>query len=178
MRTPTRCPRSSKPPDDGSGWGPRWTSSLIGPKKSGTTFQVTLPTTIPQNTSIEWHVRAYDGTSYSPWSYAGNATGCYFVYDPTTPAAPAVSSTDYPESDPENADDPWIDGVGKYGIFTVTSSSKDVTKYWYGLNIAPSAANEVKPAVTGGPVSINLMPTHAGMNRLYVQSWDAANRHS
>ncbi|MEV5751765.1 LamG domain-containing protein [Actinoallomurus sp. NPDC052308] len=164
--------------DDGSGWGARWTSSLIGPKKSGTTFQVTLPSTIPQNKPIDWHVRAYDGTSYSPWSYAGNATGCYFVYDPTAPEAPTVSSTDYPESDPENADDPWIDGVGKYGTFTVASSSKDVTKYWYGLNAAPSAANEVKPAVTGGPVSINLMPTHAGMNRLYVQAWDAAGSNS
>src|ERR671915_11217 len=80
---------------------------------SGSTFRVTAPATIPDKTRAWWEVRAWDGYAYSPWSYAGSATACYFTIDRTLPDAPAVTSAAYPASDPDNPDDPWIDGVGR-----------------------------------------------------------------
>lgn len=56
----------------------------------------------------------------------------YFVYDTSVPKAPAVASGEYPASDPENPEDPWLDGVGQYGTFELNSSSTDVTRYRWG----------------------------------------------
>jgi hypothetical protein len=166
--------------DDGTGWAQRWTSDLTSAKASGSTFTMTLPSTIPENTVIEWHVRAYDGTSYSPWSYAGNATGCYFLYDHTVPAAPTITSdaTDgYPESNPDDENDPWYDGVGRYGKFTLTPADSDVTRYQWGVNEDPSSAHETV-TTAGAPVTIDVMPQTAGPNYLSVKAIDASGNAS
>ncbi|MEV0752072.1 LamG-like jellyroll fold domain-containing protein [Streptosporangium sp. NPDC050280] len=152
----------------------KWTSGRIGPKTTGSTFQVKMPSTIPEKKTIAWSVRTWDGYQYSPWSYAGDATGCYYTYDKSVPAAPALTSTAYPESDPEDELDPWYDGVGRYGRFTATSTSSDVVKYWFGINGNPTQANERKPATNGGPVTIDIAPEHAGLNYVTVQAFDAA----
>jgi hypothetical protein len=164
----------------GASWdgAQKWSSGKIGPKTTGSTFQVTLPSSIPEQKTINWYVRTWDGYQYSPWSYAGDATACYFTYDKSVPAAPALSSADYPQSDPENEADPWYDGVGRYGRFTADSASTDVTKYWFGINSNPTSANERKPSTSGGPVTIDIAPDHAGPNYLTVQAFDAAGNAS
>ncbi|TQS26075.1 LamG-like jellyroll fold domain-containing protein [Microbispora sp. KK1-11] len=156
----------------------KWSSGKIGPKTTGSTFQVTLPASIPEKKTINWYVRTWDGYQYSPWSYAGDATACYFSYDKSVPAAPTLSSTAYPQSDPENEADPWYDGVGRYGRFTAASSSTDVVKYWFGVNSNPTSANERKPSSAGGAVTIDIAPDHAGPNYLTVKAFDAAGNSS
>ncbi|WP_433357287.1 LamG domain-containing protein [Microtetraspora malaysiensis] len=156
----------------------QWTSGRIGPKTSGSTFQVKMPATIPENKTIDWFVRTWDGYQYSPWSWSGSATACYFTYDKTVPPAPVVTSTDYPESDPENPEDPWYDGVGRYGRFTADSPAPDAVKYWFGINGNPTQANERKPSTAGGPVTIDIAPEHAGLNYITVQAFDPAGNAS
>ena len=107
-------------------------------KKSGSDFSLPLPSTIPKNKHVDWHVRSYDGAQWSAWSYTG-AHGCHFMYDTSVPVGPTISSAQYGASDPEDPDDPWWDGVGRYGTFSVDTTSTDVTKYWFGVNAAPAA---------------------------------------
>ncbi|MFB4286314.1 LamG-like jellyroll fold domain-containing protein [Nonomuraea sp. ATR24] len=155
-----------------------WNSPLSAAKTSGSTFQVTAPATIPQNRRMSWIVRTWDGHQWSPWSSAGDATGCYFTYDATAPPAPSLTSADYPPSDPENPDDPWHDGVGRYGSFTVSTTQSDVNRYWVGVNTTPTSAGEYRPATPGGPVTVQVAPTRAGVNFLYVKALDAAGNAS
>ncbi|MFI7100860.1 LamG-like jellyroll fold domain-containing protein [Streptomyces sp. NPDC050161] len=162
---------------DGKGNVARWKPALSTAKKSGSGFSIGLPSSIPANKAVSWYVRVYDGAQYSPWSYAGSPEACYFVYDTSVPAAPAISSAAYPASDPENPDDRWYDGVGQYGSFTLKSASTDVTRYRYGLNNDPTAKNEVK--VSGGAAkSVDVLPGEAGVNFVTAQSFDAAGNGS
>ncbi|WP_460748467.1 LamG domain-containing protein [Myceligenerans cantabricum] len=62
------------------------------------------------------------------------------------PAPPTISSPTWPESDPADPEDPWLDGVGVEGRFTFSSTDPDVVSYHYGVNGPPSAENE---AVSG-----------------------------
>lgn len=158
--------------------GGSWVSPRIGPKTTGSTFQVTAPSTIPQNTALSWYVRTWDGYEYSPWSSSGAAERCHFRYDSAAPPAPTVSSTDYPASDPENPDDPWHDGVGRYGQFTISAAAADVNRYWIGVNTTPTQAGEYRPASPGGPVTVPIAPTRSGVNFLYVKALDAAGNAS
>jgi Concanavalin A-like lectin/glucanases superfamily len=166
----------------GVAWdGGSWTSPTIGPKASGSTnvFSFDLGASgapvLPQNVILHWHVRVSDGTVWSPWSWSGNATSCYFKYDATVPSGPTITSADgrYPKSDPANENDPWLDGVGKYGKFTLDSAATDVTRYWFGFNTSPTQANE-RTTTGGAPVTINVMPTTPGLNFITAKALDAA----
>ncbi|MFD7101402.1 LamG-like jellyroll fold domain-containing protein [Streptomyces celluloflavus] len=162
---------------DGKGLIPRWEPARTAAKKSGSNFSVSLPKSIPANKQVHWHVRSYDGAQYSPWSYAGDPTSCYFVYDTSVPAAPAVSSGEYPASDPENPDDPWFDGVGQYGSFSLKSSSTDVTRYRYGINADPSPTNEL--STSGGEArTAQVLPGKPGLNFVTAQALDKAGNAS
>ncbi|MFD4034319.1 LamG-like jellyroll fold domain-containing protein [Streptomyces sp. NPDC058637] len=162
---------------DGKGAIARWKPALTSYKKSGSNFAVSLPTSIPQNKTVNWYVRSYDGAQYSPWSSAGDPTGCYFVYDTTVPRAPAIASGDYPESDPENPDDPWFDGVGHYGSFQIKAADSDVTKYWYGVNGDPSSKNVI--TTTGGAAqAAKVLPAKVGLSFITAQAFDAAGNGS
>ncbi|SEE31379.1 hypothetical protein SAMN04490357_7638 [Streptomyces misionensis] len=48
---------------DGKGLIARWTPALTSSKKSGSSFSIALPSSIPQNKQIQWYARAYDGPS-------------------------------------------------------------------------------------------------------------------
>ncbi|MEU5774046.1 LamG-like jellyroll fold domain-containing protein [Streptomyces venezuelae] len=159
---------------DGGSWKPKRTSA----KKSGNNiFAVGLPSSIPTNKQINWYARVYDGAQYSPWSYAGNPTACYFVYDTKVPKAPTVTSSDYPPSDPEDPNDPWYDGVGKYGSFALKAADSDVTSYRYGINHDPSPKN--KMATSGGSVkSARALPAKPGLNFITAQAFDSAGNGS
>ncbi|WP_435243551.1 LamG-like jellyroll fold domain-containing protein [Streptomyces cucumeris] len=162
---------------DGKGVVARWKPGLTSSKRSGSEFRVSLPSSIPSNKAVDWYVRSYDGAQYSPWSTAGDPTGCYFIHDTSVPKAPAVGSGEYPSSDPEDPDDPWLDGVGQYGTFTFDSSSADVTRYRWGVNSDPVSANQT--ATSGGASrSVKVLPAKPGLNFLTAQAFDQAGNGS
>lgn len=163
---------------DGKGLIARWSPALTTAKKSGSSFSITLPASVPANIQINWYARTHDGAQYSPWSYAGDdPTGCYFVYDTSVPKAPAVSSGEYPASDPEDPEDPWFDGVGKYGTFSLKAADSDVTKYWYGVNGDPTSKNTLSTS-GGAAKSVDLLPAEPGLNFVTAQAFDAAGNGS
>ncbi|WP_443062774.1 LamG-like jellyroll fold domain-containing protein [Streptomyces sp. NBC_00390] len=162
---------------DGQGMVARWKPDRTISKPSGSDFTVSLPSSIPENKQVSWYVRSYDGAQSSPWSNAGAATGCYFYYDTQAPKSPSISSGEYPASNSEDPNDPWYDGMGKYGTFEIKANDSQVTKYWYGLNVDPTAKNEI--LTTGGAAkTIPLLPAKIGLNTLYVSSLDAAGNKS
>ncbi|WNM36016.1 LamG-like jellyroll fold domain-containing protein [Streptomyces sp. Li-HN-5-11] len=154
---------------DGGAWKPART----GFKKSGSDFAISLPSSIPEGKQVHWSVRAYDGAQYSPWSWAGDPTSCYFYYDTHAPKPPAITSNDYPPSAPDNADDPWYDGIGKYGAFSVGGNDSQTVKYLWGINVDPSPKNAISTS-NGATKSLQLLPPLVGVNTLYVSSVDAA----
>ncbi|MEU6478811.1 LamG-like jellyroll fold domain-containing protein [Streptomyces sp. NPDC047017] len=162
---------------DGKGAISRWTPALTSFKKSGSSFSIGLPPSVPQNKQINWSVRSYDGAQYSPWSFTGDPTGCYFVYDTSVPKAPSVSSGEYPASNPEDPDDPWYDGVGHYGTFSLGSSSADVVRYRYGFNTDPSPAQQIT-TTAGAAKSLRLLPARPGLNFVTAQAFDQAGNGS
>jgi concanavalin A-like lectin/glucanase superfamily protein len=157
-----------------------WTTTT-GAKASSSknVFTVTVGTTLPQNVQLHWHARVSDGTAWSPWSWSGSATSCYFKVDTAMPAGPVIASSDgrYPRSDPANETDPWNDGVGQYGAFTLDSAATDVTSYRFGINGDPTPANS-KATTGGAAVTISVMPTTSGLNFLTAQAFDAAGNGS
>nr|WP_234314820.1 LamG-like jellyroll fold domain-containing protein [Streptomyces sp. NRRL F-5135] len=162
---------------DGKGMVARWSPARTSAKKSGSSFAVSLPSSIPKNKQVAWYARSYDGAQYSAWSTAGDPTGCYFTYDTSVPKAPTISSGDYPASDPENPEDPWLDGVGKYGAFELKGADGDVTKYWYGVNGDPTSKNTV--TTTGGAAkTVRVLPSEPGLNFLTAQAFDTAGNGS
>ncbi|MGW1794228.1 LamG-like jellyroll fold domain-containing protein [Streptomyces tubercidicus] len=162
---------------DGKGSIARWRPGLTTAKKSGSDFALALPASIPEKRTVSWAVRTYDGAQYSPWSFTGSAEACYFVLDTEVPAAPSITSGEYPSSNPENLDDPWYDGVGQYGTFTVADTHRDVNRYRYGINGDPSDKNTV---TTSGGAARNLaiLPEKPGLNFVTVQAFDAAGNNS
>ncbi|MFF4977999.1 LamG-like jellyroll fold domain-containing protein [Streptomyces sp. NPDC001083] len=169
--------RASWDTGDGKGVVTRWKSGLTTAKKSGSNFAISLPTSIPKNKTVNWFVHSYDGAQYSPWSYTGDPTACYFVYDTNVPKAPTISSLIYPASDPEDPDDPWYDGVGQYGDFVITGAVSDVTRYWFGLNGDPVSANAVTTS-GGAAKTVPVLPVRAGLNTFTARSFDAAGNGS
>ncbi|MFG3213934.1 LamG-like jellyroll fold domain-containing protein [Streptomyces tendae] len=162
---------------DGKGLIARWKPALTSSKRSGSDFSVSLPASIPQNKLVHWYARTYDGAQYSPWSTDGDPTGCYFTYDTKVPKAPAISSQEYPASDPENPNDPWYDGVGKYGSFDIKGADSDVTKYWFGINQNPTSKNAV--TTSGGAAKVmKMLPAKPGLNFVTAQAFDQAGNGS
>ncbi|ATL31620.1 LamG-like jellyroll fold domain-containing protein [Streptomyces formicae] len=159
---------------DGGSWSPARTSS----KKSGSSFAVSLPPSkIPVNKLVNWSARVHDGAQYSPWSYAGDPTACYFTHDTKVPRAPSVSSGEYPASDPENPDDPWYDGVGKYGSFALKAADSDVTSYRYGINSDPSSKKKISTS-GGATKTAKVLPARPGLNFITAQAFDGAGNGS
>ncbi len=174
--------------DSGTGFEAQWTSAMIGPKKSGSVFstrlveQITSTKKIPKNKKLAWFARVGDYDegkyySYSPWSAAGSATGCYFEWDTSVPAGPSITSGDYPAADDGNPDDSVYDGVGRYGTFTIDASDTDVVKYQFGVNEEPSSDNEVTTS-GGAAKTVSFRPTRAGTNFVYAQAFDSSGNGS
>lgn len=164
---------------DGKGRIPRWTSALSTSKISNSPFSTTLPSSIPKDgtTAVGWHARSYDGAQWSPWSYEGSATDCVVIYDSSVPTQPSISSAHYPPSNSSDPDDPWLDGVGRYGTFTIDGAQTDVTKYWFGINGPPSSARTLT-TTGGGAKNVQFMPTKSGVNFITAQAFDSAGNGS
>ncbi len=153
------------------------TPSWLAPT-SGTKFTHTVKSTIPQNTTIRWSARAYDGDGYGPWSYDGSTVSCEFVYDKTLPGKPNVLSREYP------SDSVYHDGVGTNGTFTFSPNPNDsvpdtdVVKYRYAFDSTASPATTVNATTAGGPATVNWMPTRAGRHWVDVIAVDRAENPS
>jgi hypothetical protein len=158
---------------DGS--GVLWESGLSTAKPSGSSFAASVPAGLPKEASLHWEARSRAGGRYGPWSSAGPQNACHFVWDTTAPAAPVISSAEYPESAPVNPVDPWRDGVGQYGWFTLTAADPDVTAYRYGVNGSPDTLIAVHD---GAPVTIPVLPEKSGLHFLTAQALDAAGHAS
>ncbi|MEV5462733.1 LamG domain-containing protein [Streptomyces cellulosae] len=152
---------------DGTEQRRSWTTS---PTPVDRVHSITLPSDIPSDTVISWHVRANDGAAYSPWSAEAPGAACRFVYDGEAPAPPVVNSPEYP------ADTWWGGGVGTYGSFTMHSPSADVVEYRYTFLGGPSGT--VRPAEMGGPATIRYAPLSRGPKVLSVNAVDRAGRTS
>ncbi|WP_318296150.1 MULTISPECIES: LamG domain-containing protein [Streptomyces albogriseolus group] len=150
---------------DGTEQRRTWTTS---PYPVGLVHRTSLPSDIPSDTVISWHVRANDGLAYSPWSSEAPGAACRFVHDDESPAAPVVSSPEYPE------ETWWSGGVGIYGSFTMDSPSTDVVEYRYTFLGGPSGT--VRPAEMGGPATIRYVPLSRGPKTLSVHAMDRAGR--
>ncbi|MFG2463473.1 LamG-like jellyroll fold domain-containing protein [Streptomyces sp. NPDC048523] len=162
---------------DSKGVVTRWKSGRTTEKRSGSDFVITLPSSIPPDKTVSWYVRSYDGAQYSPWSYSGDPTACYFKYDPLAPKGPSISSAIYPAKNAADPNDPFYDGVGQYGDFVITGAEADVTKYWYGLNGDPVSTNSV--TTSGGAArTVPVLPLRPGPNTFSAQSFDAAGNAS
>ncbi|WP_190194404.1 LamG-like jellyroll fold domain-containing protein [Streptomyces minutiscleroticus] len=158
---------------DGGSWNPARTAA----KKSGSIFYISLASSIPQNKQVNWYARSYDGAQYSPWSYAGEPTACYFVYDTAVPKAPTITSGEYPASNPEDPNDPWYDGVGQYGTFEVKAADTDVTTYWYGVNGDPTSQNKIT-TTSGAAQLVKVLPAEPGVNFFTARAFDSAGNGS
>ncbi|MFI1356967.1 LamG-like jellyroll fold domain-containing protein [Streptomyces sp. NPDC020898] len=160
-----------------------WLSARSTTKPSGHGFSITLPTTVPTDKLIAWEARVWDGQNgdngsgqWSPWSSQG-AHSCYFRYDLGVPAGPSITSAQYPRGDDSDPNDPWWDGVGRYGTFTIDAPDPDVTKYWIGINGSPSSKYTL--TTTGGAArTIKMMPTRPGPNFIMAKAWDSAGNAS
>ncbi|MFF9327288.1 LamG domain-containing protein [Streptomyces sp. NPDC014776] len=140
------------------------------PTYPGLIHRITAPADIPADTVISWHVRANDGSLNSAWSSEAPGAACRFVYDNQSPAAPVVSSPDYPS-------DTWDSGgVGVYGSFTVDSPSPDVVEYQYGFTGGPYGT--VRPSEIGGPATIRFVPLSNAPQVLSVHARDRSGRMS
>jgi hypothetical protein len=152
--------------------------------KTGNRFSVRVPAgKIPANTVIKWHVRARDGGGKGvkgPWSDAGEAYACHFIYDTQAPPLPDINSSapdGYNEEDPANPSQLHQDGLGRYGKFTITLHSS-VTKFAYDVNEEPTPAMLKARTPNAATETIHVLPKVMGSNTLYVRVADASGNFS
>ncbi|MEJ3748053.1 LamG-like jellyroll fold domain-containing protein [Actinomycetes bacterium KLBMP 9797] len=153
-------------------------------KKTSNRFSVRVPAgKIPANTVIRWHVRARDGGGKGvkgPWSDAGEAYACHFLYDTQAPPLPEIRSSapdGYNEEDPANPSQLHQDGLGRYGRFTVTLHSS-VTKFAYDVNQEPTPAMLKARTPNATTETIHVLPKVVGSNTLYVRVADGSGNFS
>ncbi|MFF0214040.1 FG-GAP-like repeat-containing protein [Streptomyces vinaceus] len=139
------------------------------PVTSGNMAQLTIPAAGLGSNTYRWDVRGNDGTADGPW-----AGQCLFTIDATRPASlPGVSSTQFPENEPDNT------GYARTeGTFKLTSGGEnDITKYQWWTESDPKV-QEASPAAPGGSVDVKYKPTAAGPQVMYVRSLDASGNRS
>lgn len=149
---------------------PVW--SYNAPYKQAASFSATVPSTAPlsDNAVYAWRSRADDTLATSDWS-----AWCFFKVDTTAPSVvPGVTSTAYPEADPNT---PVLSGgVGRPGTFTFTANGiADVAAYRYDID-NPSPATTVAATGTGGDATVSVTPgpSLSPLRTLYVRSVDTA----
>jgi hypothetical protein len=112
--------------------------------------------------SYAWTARSDDGVFTSDW-----AAPCYFTADLTSPSAPTVRSTDYPNDGAVHG------GAGIPGLFTFgANGSTDTVRYVYSWY--PSAGQSVNAPQPGADATVSIAPPRGGANLLVVASVDRA----
>ncbi|MGK5450440.1 LamG-like jellyroll fold domain-containing protein [Streptomyces radiopugnans] len=155
---------------DAGGERQRRTLGPTTPKASGSPFTLPALSDIPAHTVVSWRVRAHDGTEWGPWSSSGGQHHCEFVYDNEAPAAPAVSSPDYPD------DDVWREGVGDYGSFVLEAADDDTVAYRYSFD--GGSPRTVPVPGSGETVTVRWLPTRSGFHWVEAQAMDRAGNMS
>ncbi|MBO4205866.1 hypothetical protein [Micromonospora echinofusca] len=113
-----------------------------------------------------WAARSQDSDAVSDWSPT-----CYFNVDRHVPAAPVVTSDDYP------ADNTPHGGPGIVGTFRIDpAGSTDVVRYRWSLSGVGMA--EVPAPSMGAGTTIQVAPVTYGTSILEVQSYDRAGNPS
>lgn len=136
-----------------------------------------------------WQYRAGDGADWTGWSKT-----CHLVIDRTPPAAPEVTSSNYPRSETGQATP-----LGEPGVFAFSGGGDpDVVGFEYGWEMIgvptcgagsgdvgqdecpdPFAAEgAVRADVPGGTATISISPDRITTNTLKVRSIDAAGNRS
>ncbi|MDF9805457.1 hypothetical protein M2436_004004 [Streptomyces sp. HB372] len=128
-------------------------------------FSWQLPSTIPDETTVSWRVRAVNDDGASAWSSEGAGAPCEFVYDRTLPDAPVVTSPDYPD------DNTWTPGAGVRGTFRFAARSEDIVAYAYSFIGEPPKLAEAGPDRSA---EIRFVPKAWGVQTLSVQAQDRA----
>lgn len=135
-------------------------------------YQWQMPSDLPADTEISWHVRARDDEgALSAWSDEGDGRhACGFIIDAVNPEAPTVTSEEFQDSHEQTGH------VGEYGSFTFDSPSEDVVEYDYTMLGGPTVY--VRPEEPGGPVTVRWMPEDYGPYYVQVHAIDRAGRSS
>ncbi|MDQ1738818.1 MAG: hypothetical protein QOE53_470 [Pseudonocardiales bacterium] len=139
--------------------------------------------------SYAWRVQLTTSNGTSPWSQV-----CTFSYDYTAPAAPSISSANYPSSSSGN-----LAPIGQFAQFTFDAGGdQDTAGFAYNWNYAPGALacsggsvyepmvcpdflsgpGIVRLASPGGTASITLNPVGHGPQALWVAALDVAGNWS
>ncbi|MFF4195698.1 LamG-like jellyroll fold domain-containing protein [Nonomuraea sp. NPDC001831] len=148
--------------------------------KAGNSFMAQVPRgLLPENTVVNWQVRAQDSRKgRGPWSSAGAATACYFVFDTKAPPLPVITSSGADGYVAENPLDPAQtpqDGMGRYGRFVITFDPS-VTEWAYAVNDDPTQFR--KRTAGSATETVQILPRVVGSNSLYVRVKDQAGNYS
>ncbi|MEU4512313.1 LamG-like jellyroll fold domain-containing protein [Nonomuraea wenchangensis] len=148
--------------------------------KAGNSFMAHVPRgLLPENTVINWQVRAQDSRKgKGPWSSNGAATACYFIFDTKAPPLPTITSPGpegYVAEDPLDPAQAPQDGLGRYGRFLVTFDPS-VTEWAYAVNADPTTFR--KRTAGSATETLQILPKVVGSNSLYVRVKDEAGNYS
>ncbi|MFB4262578.1 LamG-like jellyroll fold domain-containing protein [Nonomuraea sp. GTA35] len=148
--------------------------------KTGNSFMAHVPRgLLPENTVINWQVRAQDSRKgKGPWSSNGAATACYFVFDTKAPPLPVITSPGpegYVAEDPLDPAQVPQDGMGRYGRF-IAAFDPSVTEWAFAVNEEPTQFR--KRTAGSATETLQLLPKVVGSNSLYVRVKDQAGNYS
>ncbi|MGV9907235.1 DNRLRE domain-containing protein [Streptomyces sp. NPDC003388] len=152
-----------------------WTTSTTATGYSYTvdSSATTVPDTTTDSTTASYSSTTSPGTWYlhvravnsaGTW---GPAAHYRFTVDTTAPAAPTVSSPDFP-------DDAWAGDAGDTGTFTLTSADKGLDTFTYALDGGTATTVSASAATT----AIDLTPASEGSHKLTVTATDKAGNTS
>ncbi|MFC9162651.1 hypothetical protein ACFTZ8_17695 [Streptomyces fungicidicus] len=166
------------------------------------TASTTVPSTqLADGKTYSWDIRAEDTEGAVSTFWPTGTDPCRFTVDDTAPAAPTMTSTDYPEANEEGTN--WAVDAPHGASGTVTLDSGDsTTGYAFGFNganysyiylddsdtgqtfridrnaVTGHLIESVTRAATGEPITITLKSPTAGPTTLYGYARDAVGNFS
>lgn len=141
-----------------------------GNQISGTQAQLTLPSEdFTDGVTYTWQARAVgSGGAVSDWS-----APCHFVADHTPPAAPVLTSTDFP-SETSGLPGPYARTTGTVHVTVTGPGSSDAVTATYTTDqgTVPDDSGSAVPIAADGTADITITPTSWGPHSLTVQTLD------
>ena len=115
-----------------------------------------------------WRARVTDAESGPevPWS-----PSCYLNHDATRPAAPVISSTDFPSGQVGL-------GVGRKGTFRLAASDADVIGFEYTFGSIIPVGGPILPVGPDGSATITFVPIETGPGDVVARTVDRAGNRS
>ncbi|AGZ39029.1 hypothetical protein AFR_03700 [Actinoplanes friuliensis DSM 7358] len=147
---------------------------LVTPNSSGKASTTIASTTLVDKATYSWDVRSEDSSDAVSSFFPGNTTEpCRFTVDASAPAAPEVTSDDYPEATSDGAT--WA--TKKFGeTGSVTFTAEGAARFEYSFEyISPLS---VTANASGTATVTGLKPRHAGPTSLIVYAYDKAGNRS